>query len=145
MVGMNIPYKDIEKKRKYQREWSKRKNAGLPTRTTPIPSREESKRKELERERRYRLHKRKIIEDVFGKKCIFCGHEKVMIIHRKDGKKHKIFSEMGLKELYSEIAEHKNEYVRVCGVCHKAVHWIMKWFGMTWEKIILIGDFDGEN
>jgi hypothetical protein len=59
-----------------------------------------------------------------------------MMIHRKDGKKHKLFSNMSWVEIKKEVKEHKDEYVRVCGICHNGIHWIMKYLGLTWQEII---------
>lgn len=130
-----MPYKNPEKQREYQRKWCRRKNTGLPTKTK-IPKSEEHKRKvKLVCNARYRERKRKIITDAFGELCFFCRYSG-MILHRKDGKKHKMPSELGIREIHEIIVKNKDDYVYLCMTCHKAVHWIMKYLGYTWDKII---------
>jgi len=94
--------------------------------------------RELQREsgRRAREKRVSIIIDVFGPSCFFCSNEVVRIIHRKDGRKHKLLSSMGLGELRRLIETEKDEYVRLCGICHKGVHWCMRWLGLNWDEII---------
>jgi len=129
----NMPYKNTENRKQYQREWYQRKKSGKPTRITPILT--EEKRRELERYRnkKYYNHKREILQRKFGSKCFFCENDVVRIIHRKDGKPHKKFEQMTIMEL-EKLDE--NEYVCVCGICHKGIHWVMKYIGLSWNNLV---------
>ena len=130
-----MPYRNIEDKRKYDREWARRKRSGQITRLTQIPSKEESHKRMLERQRKYNLNKRKYLEENYGKQCCVCHEPRIMIIHRKDGQRHKLFTNMSFKELREEVEKHKDEYVRVCGICHTGIHWAMKYLNLKWEDI----------
>lgn len=65
--------------------------------------------------------------------CLFCGYDKRLICHRKDGNSHEKLSSLGLRALKNELEI--GEYVRVCFKCHKAIHWCMDNLGMRWEDI----------
>lgn len=41
---------------------------------------------------------------------------------------------MGEKE--HQIEMKSGEFVRLCFRCHKAVHWCMKYLGLSWEQIV---------
>ena len=43
---------------------------------------------------------------------------------------------MSWEELYNIHDNHKDEYVRVCGLCHAGIHWCMTALGLTWEDIM---------
>ena len=77
----------------------------------------------------------KLMKEI-GSSCFFCGYvpkqKQWNLTHRKDGKKHKLFGAMNIKEL-QEI--NPKEYVRLCGRCHMAVHWCMKYLNMPWGEI----------
>jgi formate dehydrogenase assembly factor FdhD len=146
-VVKNVPFKTIEERRKYVREWMYNKRHGLPTRTTIRPTKEESREKRNIREQRYRKARRersrKYLEFIYGKTCVICGEERIMIIHRKDGKKHKLFTNMSITQIKKELESHKDEYVRVCGICHAGVHWAMTYLGLKWEDIPLRSKLKG--
>jgi len=135
-----MPFKDVEKKRTYKREWARRKRHGLTTRTKPILRPDQRKKQIKQAGERYRAKKRKMLEDAFGKQCFFCNisYTTLMKIHRKDGTNHKELPQMGLKELKREIEANRDKYVLLCGLCHRSVHWCMKYLGMTWEDILLL-------
>ena len=135
-----MPYKDKKKKKEYQRIWISRKRRGLPTRTKPeISSEERLARKKKSKKmgnKKAREKRQNKIREAFGTKCFFCDLEDAAIMHRKDGAKHKLFGSMSLHELDMEIQYHKNEYVRVCKLCHKGIHWAMKRLNLTWDDIV---------
>lgn len=130
-----MPYKDEQKQKEYQHNAYLRKKLGLPTRTTPISTPETIHEHQIERCKRYRQRKRQYIIKMFGDKCVICGRRQIVIIHRKDGKPHKKFADMSLKQLKEELENHKDEYVRVCGICHAGIHWAMKYLNLKWENI----------
>lgn len=77
---------------------------------------------------RQKERRKRILLEVFGEKCFFCGNERTRILHRKDGTKH-------LRRLNIILAE-KEKYVRVCQQCHRGVHFAMEFFGLDWNGII---------
>ena len=134
-----MPIKDRQLNKEYQREWARRKRAGLPTRTTPKRTKEEQelRRREYNREweKMARQKKKILIENAWGTQCSFCPRDQVRIIHRKDGKPHKLISSMGLEGLKNVIKKHRDEYIRVCGICHAGLHWCMNHLGFVWDDV----------
>ena len=65
------------------------------------------------------------------------------IIHRKDGKPHKLITDMGKKalktlkydELNRDIDGRGKIYTRLCKLCHKGVHWAMDKLNLSWDEI----------
>lgn len=127
-----MPITDIEKKREYDRIWARNKRAGLPTRTTPKSTCEERRTKTLLRRKRCNKTRRQRIDEKInhelGTECVICRSKNHLICHRKNGLKH----EKGKEFVYN----HMDEFVRVCLPCHKPIHWVMKYFNMSWEEII---------
>ena len=86
-----------------------------------------------QRERRARMSK--LRDELLGTKCFFCGGDKCLQSHRKDGEPHKTdtlyFNPDTLKQ--EEFAE---DFVRLCMHCHRGVHWCMKWLGYTWDNLL---------
>ena len=81
--------------------------------------------------------KNKLMIETFGNMCHFCNFKpekkgQYTIIHRKDGKKHKLSGLWNIQDLKNM---NPNEYICLCGRCHGGVHWCMKYLGMTWEEI----------
>lgn len=98
----------------------------------------DDKRKAQKARASKRAHDKKLayMQTTYGDSCFFCGHKKVGIIHRKDGQPHKRLSLMSWKELIDVVENHRDEYVRVCGLCHAGVHWCMNVLRMTWDDIV---------
>ena len=135
-----MPCRNIEDRRTYQREWSRRKKAGIQTRTTPILTEEERKISIKKSGIKYRDKRKKAIEKIFGKYCLTCNFERrersFTIIHRKDGTEHTRITLLSITDIEKmKINGEKEKYVNLCGRCHKSVHWCMKYLGMTWEEI----------
>ncbi|NIO22768.1 MAG: hypothetical protein GTN38_01940 [Candidatus Aenigmarchaeota archaeon] len=132
-----MSYKNKGVQKKYQKDWYQRKKAGLPTRTTPTRTPEERRKRQLEIKRKWnKITRKKVKEFVnkeIGNRCLFCGYEKRLICHRKDGSSHEKLSSLGLRALKTEIKIDK--YIRVCFKCHKAIHWCMDNLGMSWKDI----------
>lgn len=137
-----MPYKDKQKQREYQKEWQRRNRAGLPTngiRKRTKMSEEEYRLRQLESHRKYyirrKISRKEILDQIFGKLCIFCSYEKRLVTHRKDGSPHKDFISMTKQEFKRAITTDKNLYVRLCFKCHRHVHWCMKYLNLSWEQI----------
>ncbi len=129
-------YKDIKIQRRYGRDWARRKRKGLITRTTPQPRKlteEELKERKNTHNKTHRMKRRKIINEYLGTKCLFCGYKDRLVTHRKDNKEHKRLMSLSLVDLIRELKS--KEYVYVCFHCHKGIHWCMRYFGFSWEKI----------
>lgn len=130
---MVMPYKDSNKQKEYQQGWYQRKKAGLPTRTTNIPTEESIRKKKNLREMRYRKNLRKKINKIFGDECFICGRKDIRLIcHETTGKSHKYNG----NQSYRYALKHKEIMVRLCYMCHKSTHWIMEHFRWKWGQII---------
>lgn len=80
--------------------------------------------------RNYRKRLRENAISVTGNVCYFCNRVNNNCYHRKDGKQHSRSTMM-----YRLVIAEPSEWVRLCYPCHKAVHWVMTNFGMTWDEI----------
>jgi hypothetical protein len=133
-----MPFKNIEDKQNYQKNWMRNKRAGNPTRLTPLLTEEERlKRKKLNSKKqgkKLRTKKKLLIRSILGNTCFFCGRPRRLNGHRKDGTNHIRFYDLPFSELEAELKSQK--YVLLCYECHKGVHWCMKILKMTWEDII---------
>ena len=138
-----MPFKDTKVKKEYSRNWYLRKKSGLPTRTTiPLSQEERQKRweerklKMIESRRMVQKKCRQLIIDTFGEKCKICSNNKrKFAIHRKDGKPHKKFTDMGIKELRKTLEEDKDSYIKLCMDCHNKIHGIMDFLDIGWNEI----------
>jgi hypothetical protein len=134
-----MPIINKEKKKEYSRNWMRKKRAGLPTRTTPLSilSKEERKKIKIDNNNKWnkkRTKERKeIITQFYGNKCPICGQNYRMQLHRKDGKKHVVYSIMNKKD-FDEIFT-GDKYIFICYDCHKHIHWCMDYMNMKWENI----------
>lgn len=140
---------DPEKRRTYYRERARRKamenRGGLPSPRSvnyKFLTPEERKLKKRASQKRcrekYRIKMRLKIDNLLGATCILCNshnslHNKLNC-HRKDGTSHYTNS----YETVKEVIRNPNEFVRVCRYCHNGVHWMMKTFKMSWDKILRI-------
>jgi hypothetical protein len=141
---INVTIHDIEKKRDYDKNWQRRKRAGLPTRTKPIMTNTEriKRRKEVRQKannKRFENRLKQIVEK-FGKdltdktlRCEICYGKYYPSLHRKDGQPHRLWRDMTNEEFEEMI--NGNDYVIICYDCHKHIHWCMKYLLMTWEEI----------
>ncbi len=84
--------------------------------------------------RKKRKNLKAFLDELVGRKCYFCGFEHRRIVHTKSGVEHKDFASMTKEELL-EVESHKDDYVCLCFMCHKAVHWCMKHLKLTWKEI----------
>jgi len=132
-------YKDPEHRKQYLKEWHHKswlnKKAGISTKPKTKMTQEEALIRNRENNKKYQNQKKEYLIMVFGDRCKICGKVGVMMIHRKDGNKHKLFSNMSWVEIKKEVELHKDEYVRVCGICHNGVHWAMRYLGLIWDNI----------
>ena len=68
-----------------------------------------------------------------GTKFAICGSRKRLACHRKSFEKHmRIANLMRPKLLNEKVCN----YARLCYPCHFGVHWVHKFFGLSWEQII---------
>jgi len=79
----------------------------------------------------YRQRVREKANQVFGKKCFFCGHEVGrMPLHNKKGEKHP--TDLTARE----ALKNPEDWVRLCKHCHRGVHFSMNILEMDWEQIV---------
>lgn len=116
----------------YHQRWYQRRKAGLPTRTIQKLSEVERKRRKLERNRKWVRKQYKLRDKIFGNKCVICGSKRSLVLHEINGEPHK---EDGYA-LVNKAIKNPEQWRRLCYSCHKGVHWIMKYFGWSWGKII---------
>lgn len=125
-----MPYKDIQAKRKYGREWQRRKRAGIQTRTKEKLSDEELRQHKIDYKKKWLQRKREEGNKVFGTICFLCGGNVNLCLHEKSGTPHQ-------RSCTERIAlKNPDQWVKLCYPCHKAVHWCMEHFKMSWEEII---------
>lgn len=118
------------------------------------PKKQPTKRIYIPRSHEDRLHrnivsqsrnesKRQYLLSSIGNTCKICGFSNRLIIHKKDGIRHKDFREMSWEEIRSVPT---NEFVTVCHKCHSHIHWCMKYLHLSYENIIiLMGDDNGKD
>jgi len=131
--------RDQKRHKEYEHQWYLRKKAGLPTKTTIKLTDEEIKKhifitKKKFREKR-RIERTNKIRLKFGERCNICNDTYYLHIHKKDGTKHKTWTDMTNEEFDKFINLNSNDYVQLCYNCHKAVHWCMYYLSMCWEEI----------
>jgi hypothetical protein len=128
--------RDKQKQREYQREWARRKRAGLPTawKNQKILTPVERKEYQLNYSREYKRRHRELAAKIFGENCLFCGAGTT-----KDGRSNALHEKHGNPHLDTDTAglaiRNPENWVRLRYRCHNAVHWCMKYFGMSWEEI----------
>ena len=86
-----MPYKDPEKQRSWQREYQRRKRAGLPTKgISPRKLLTDDEKKERGREyrRRKRNKEKTFLNELIGKQCYICDSDRSLMCHQMDGKEH---------------------------------------------------------
>lgn len=130
-----MPFKDAQAARNYKKGWYLRKKQGLPTQLHRKLTPAERKKRREESHRKCRDRARKKADEIFGTKCCLCRNGKTnrtLVLHEIYGKPH--------NDSCSAFKALKNpkDWRRLCYSCHKSVHWVMKYFGMTWEQIVAL-------
>ena len=126
-------YKDKQKHREYQKEWARRKRAGLPTK---IVNKVKKSKEEIQKIKRlwFKKDRQKIYNErikVWGNRCYLCSRETIhLILHNKNGEKHDTNYSYIKKAL-----KNPERWVRLCKSCHTGVHFCMNFFNMKWEDI----------
>ncbi len=80
-----------------------------------------------------------IADEVLGSRCILCGASlsRRLVCHEIHGLPHPKMSRLGLakfREIISSTAPFY-EFVRVCYIEHKHIHWAMEHLHMSWPEI----------
>jgi hypothetical protein len=139
-----MTYKNKKVLKDYKHQWYINKKKGLPTNLKGTVQLKLNKKERKERESLWRKKsninqqiKRKAIRNKYLKnRCFFCSYNQEfrrLITHRKDGKKHTKFNNMTNQKYLEEMKS--KQYVLLCSLCHKHVHWCMDYLGMKWEEI----------
>lgn len=79
------------------------------------------------------LARNKIADEFLGNRCVLCGSQKHLVSHEINGHPHVKFTRIGSRQFRALIGT--GQFVRLCFICHKHVHWSMKWFGYNWTQI----------
>jgi hypothetical protein len=79
---------------------------------------------------KWRQNKREEADKVFGTKCSICNSKINLCLHEKSGKIHNTSCTASI------ALKNPKEWVRLCYPCHKAVHWVMTHFKMSWNEIV---------
>jgi len=139
-----MPISDKQLNRDYQREWARRKKLGIDTKgilDSVIPDRvskvlltpEERKRNKLENTKRHRIKIKNEMEKLLGSQCMICKSKQSLMAHEIYGSSHNGHNS-GM--LFADALDRPQDFIRLCYSCHKGVHWVMKWFNMSWDDII---------
>ncbi len=81
---------------------------------------------------------------LFGNNCKLCGvtgNDKMLKIHRKDGKSHHnrlLWSKKNLQQL------NPDDWASLCQKCHRYVHWAMDELGLEWSDLKRKDGAEGE-
>lgn len=91
-----------------------------------------SRLKNREKWNRERRRYRKEVAKILGKVCVICKgkwkYSKRIEYHEIYGRKHPTTGKYILK--------HIEDFVPLCGHCHKHVHWCMEYLGLSWNQIV---------
>lgn len=131
MILLSMPYKDLDKKREYNREWVRRKKLGLDTKIIgkkPVFSPDERQTRERINSEKYRDKNKIEAVSYFRNICYVC-HKNIENgnYHKKDGDIH--------PQGINYINNHKDEFIYVCSWCHRFIHVLMKLTNWDWKKI----------
>jgi hypothetical protein len=136
-----MPYKDIQKRNHYQRDYSKRpyvKKRCAKSRRDRYATDEKFRQRSIQDTQAYQYkygyhdeRVRKIALQMFGSKCCLCGVDCIANGIRL------LFHEIhGLKHPKRDCIKHKENYVPLCIGCHIMVTQMMKIFGLNWQQIL---------
>ena len=94
---------------------------------------EEKRRRKNEGRRKWRARKKAEAQSLVGNKCFFCGTERNLVFHEKQGRKHS--SDSGVTA--GLVLKNPDAFAVVCKYpCHTGVHFCMEFFGISWEDIV---------
>lgn len=117
-----------KKKLQYMREYQKQLRELIKTNPNdPRAKHVVEYRKVAQRERERELRKQAL--KLFGNVCFLCGYSNKWIqFHEIHGKRHRNSQGYALK--------HKEDFIALCRVCHRAIHRFMQVFKLTWDDIL---------
>jgi hypothetical protein len=138
-----MTYKDPEKQRNYCRDWARRKaienRGGLPSPRSVnfkflTPEERESRKRETNKRCRenYKKKLKRKLDELIGSSCYICHSERSLVAHEVYGIPH---NGNGADQ-FVDAFDRPKDFVRLCYSCHKGVHWVMRWFNMSWKEII---------
>jgi hypothetical protein len=138
-----MPILDKQLNRDYQREWARRKKLGVSTKgilNDIIPEKvprilltpDERRLRRNASGIKSRNKRKAKLDKLIGSDCIICNSTRSLVTHEIYGIPHNGNG----RDLYVDAFERPQDFVRLCYSCHKGVHWVMKWFNMTWDEII---------
>jgi len=136
-----MPYKDKEKQRRYQREWSRKNKESVNKRGRKWKERNREKTREYNRKYSRRLVSR--IHKLLGEKCVYCGCDipEALEVNHIYGKGQKELRSGRLKYYLSILSGRRSidDLELTCRVCNNW-HYLVKLKGIpngwniTWSK-----------
>lgn len=134
---MELPYKDIEQKRKAQRDYHARnkekinarhrKKYGENLEAGRLRCRDYYSENREEESKRKKIFRQKV-KSLFPDKCVSCGSKQGLLLHEIHWKKHPIS--------LSYYAKHKEDFIPLCHTCHKGFHFLHQICKMELEEIL---------
>lgn len=134
---MELPYKDKEKQLKSQRDYHTRnkETINLRHRNNYAKNPEAGKLrnqnyyskntlKESKRKKAFRQN----VKSLFSDKCVACGSKRGLMLHEIHWKKHPIN--------LSYYANHKEDFIPLCAVCHRGFHFLHQTCKMELGEIL---------
>lgn len=93
---------------------------------------ESTYQKQLVQQRKCRSDNRERAFTLLGSRCCFCPqfNKKALVFHEIHGKYH------DTRDYHRKVLQNPQDFVVLCKKCHTGVHFCMKVFGFTWEKIV---------
>jgi len=129
-----MPYKIKEENRAYQREWTRRKRLGLPTkgiRQRELLLPEEKRRRKNVGRRKLRAKNKERAFSILGDTCFFCGGRRNLVFHEKNGVTHRGTPASSL------VLKNPESFVVLCKYpCHTGIHFCMEYLRMSWDDIV---------
>ena len=131
------PFKSAKKRKKYNKEYYRKYHERNKEKYNKQAREYYRTHKEdyREREHNYRMKLRKRVNKELGDTCIICGtkskSKKSLACHEVHGKPHKFD--------YNYILRHKEDFVRMCPICHRTLHFFLK-YKTKFEEIIKRGE-----
>lgn len=151
-----MAYKDPEKNKEYQKTYSEKYHKEHKKEKRAYAKkyyeehrewllkldkkyREEHREKIKAKSRKYYKVRRQRALALFGNMCLFCGErQKNLLFHKKDGLPHS-------NHTVDLVLKNPKEWVLLCFLCHKGVHWNMRYLGMFWDEIMVRLPLKGNN
>lgn len=143
-----MPYKDKEKEKKHRRQYYHKKKERILEQQARYREENREKIRAKQREyyqknietrtahsRKWKQELRELLMEELGRKCVICGKTPsdptALFFHEIHGHPHDCRT---LKYVY----EHKEDFVPMCMVCHRTLHYLLKYLKGFMKYVNLI-------